>query len=333
MGSVHLAGDIGGTKTTLAVIDTDSGPRVFLDKATFPSRDYPSLEAIVKLFLKGEKWIPSQASFGVAGPVIEGQVQATNLPWFLDQAVLSKELGMPVRLLNDLTATAHSVPFLKEADLVTLNPGKPVNHGSLAVIAPGTGLGEGYLNWDGRRYRAFPSEGGHVDFAPTDPLQMRLLAYLQARFGHISYERVCSGSGLPNIYAFMKEEGPAAEPAWLHDQLIQDADPSPIITKAALEGTAEIAIATLDLFSTVLAAEAGNLALKILADGGIYLGGGMPPRMIPFLQKDSFLKSFQNKGRFAALLENIPVHVILNTETALIGAARHGLEIEGRDDG
>lgn len=333
MGSVHLAGDIGGTKTTLAIINANSGPRVFLDKATFASHDYPTLEAIVKLFLKGKKWMPSQASFGVAGPVINGRVQATNLPWYLEEVVLTKELDMPVRLLNDLTATAHSVPFLKDDDLVTLNPGKPVYHGSMAVVAPGTGLGEAYLNWNRNRYKAFPSEGGHVDFAPTDQIQMKLLAYLQAQFGHISYERVCSGSGLPNIYSFMKEEGIDTEPTWLHDQLIQEADPSPVITKAALEGTAKIAIATLDLFSTILAAKAGNLALEILADGGIYLGGGIPPRIIPFLQKETFLNSFQNKGRFTTFLENIPVYVILNSETALIGAARHGLEVEGKDDG
>jgi glucokinase len=277
--------------------------------------------------------ISSQASFGMAGPVIDGQVQATNLPWCIEETVLSKELDMPVRLLNDLTATAQSVPFLKNDDLLTLNPGEPVYHGSMAVIAPGTGLREAYLNWNGNHYGAFPSEGGHVDFAPTDQLQMKLLAYLQAQFGHISYERVCSGSGLPNIYSFMKDEGIESEPTWLHDQLAQEADPSPVITQAALEGTAKIAIATLDLFSTILAAEAGNLALKILADGGIYLGGGIPPRIIPFLQKESFLKSFQNKGRFAAFLENIPVHVILNSETALIGSARHGLEVEGKDDG
>ena len=326
MGSVHLAGDIGGTKTSLAFIDVDSGPRVFLDKATYPSRDYPTLEAMVKLFLEGKKWIPSRASFGVAGPVINGQVQTTNLPWRLEEAVLSKELNMPVRLLNDLTATASSVPFLKDADLVTLNPGKPVDHGSMAVIAPGTGLGEAYLNWDGKRYHAFPSEGGHVDFAPTNAPQIKMLTYLQAQLGHISYERVCSGMGLPNIYAFLKAEGDEAEPAWLGEQLAHEADPTPVITQAALEGTAKIAVATLDLFTAILAAEAGNLALKILADGGIYLGGGIPPRILPFMQKESFLASFQNKGRFASLLENIPVHVILNTETALIGAARQGLE-------
>ena len=333
MGFFCLAGDIGGTKTTLAIITSSSGPKVFLEKTTFQSHDYPSLEAIVKLFLKEKKWAPSKASFGVAGPVIDGKVQTTNLPWHLAEAVLSKELDIPVRLLNDLTATAHSVPFLNEDDLVTLNPGKPVVHGSMAVIAPGTGLGEAYLNWDGNRYRAFPSEGGHVDFAPADQLQMKLLAYLQAQFGHISYERVCSGSGLPNIYSFMKEEGIDIEPSWLHDQLIQEADPSPVITKAALEGIAPIAIATLDLFSTILAAEAGNLVLKILADGGIYLGGGIPPKIMPFLQKASFLNSFQNKGRFAAFLEAIPVHVILNPDTALIGAARHGLEVGENEDG
>jgi glucokinase len=332
MGSIRLVGDIGGTKTTLAIVDSEVGSNQFLDKATFVSRNYPSLEAIVKLFLKGKKWAPTLASFGVAGPVFNGQVQATNLPWFIEESSLNNAFGIPIRLINDLFATAHAVPFLSENDLVVLNPGKTVDHGSLAVIAPGTGLGEAYLHWVDNRYRTFPSEGGHTDFAPTDQLQIKLLQHLQARIGHVSYEGVCSGKGLPNIYSFLKEEGVYKEPDWLNDLISQASDPTPAITKAALEETAEIAVATLNIFISILGSESGNLALKTLATGGVYIGGGIPPRINPLLRKESFLRAFQNKGRFSDFLKTVPIYVINNPEAALIGAACHGMEMEQNCD-
>jgi glucokinase len=330
--SIQLVGDIGGTKTTLAIIDVESGPRIFLDKATFPSADYSSLEELAIRFLEGKKWKIARASFGVAGPVTDGRVQATNLPWLIEETTLGKELGVPVRLLNDLAALAHAVPSLMNEDLVTLNPGKPANHGATAVIAPGTGLGEAYLQWDKTKYRPFPSEGGHADFAPTDQLQIRLLTYLLARFEHVSYERVCSGSGLPHLYSFLKDENIYPEPVWLRDRISTASDLDPVITTAALEGKAEIALATLGLFISILGSEAGNLALRVLATGGVFLGGGIPPRIIPLLQKEVLLRSFQNKGRFSNFLANVPVHIIRNPDVALIGAACHGLEQERNRD-
>jgi glucokinase len=194
------------------------------------------------------------------------------------------------------------------------------------VIAPGTGLGEAFLEWNGNTYRPYPSEGGHTDFAPSGTLQLKLLNYLMDRFGHVSYERVCSGIGVPNLYAFIKDSGICPEPDWLREQIAAAPDPAPVIGQAALDDKADIAVATLDLFVSILGSEAGNLALKVLATGGIYLGGGIPPRIIPFLKKAEFFHSLQNKGRFSTLLANIPIHIILNPEAALIGAARHGLE-------
>jgi glucokinase len=327
--SIQLAGDIGGTKTALAIIDSELGPRNFLEQATYPSAEYPSLDALVVEFLKGKKWQLARASIDVAGPVVNGRCQATNLPWVIEEVSLSKELGIPVRLVNDLDAVAHAIPLLEEGDLEMLNQGASTKHGALAVIAPGTGLGEGFLVWDGASYRSHPSEGGHTDFAPSGPLQLKLLIYLMDRFGHVSYERVCSGIGLPNLYAFIKDSGICTEPAWLREQIAAAPDPAPVISQAALDDKADIAVATLDLFVSILGSEAGNLALKVLATGGVYLGGGIPPRIIPFLKKAEFFHSFQNKGRFSSLLANVPIYIILNPEAALIGAARHGLE-QGR---
>ncbi len=324
--SIQLAGDVGGTKSALAIIDLELGPRDFLEKATYPSADYPSLDALVAEFLKGKKWQLARASIDVAGPVVDGRCQTTNLPWVIEEKSLSKQLGIPVRLVNDLDAIAHAIPLLEAGDLETLNQGAPVKHGALAVIAPGTGLGEAFLEWNGTSYRAYPSEGGHTDFAPSGPLQLKLLNYLMDRFGHVSYERVCSGIGVPNLYAFIKDSGICPEPDWLREQIAAAPDPAPVIGQAALDDKADIAVATLDLFVSILGSEAGNLALKVLATGGIYLGGGIPPRIIPFLKKAEFFHSLQNKGRFSSLLANIPIYIILNHEAALIGAARHGLE-------
>jgi glucokinase len=332
MSSFLLAGDIGGTKTNLAIIDPHQGSRYFVDKATYPSSGHASLEAMVHDFLKGKDLRLSRAVFGVAGPVLDGRAQVTNLPWVVDAALLSEELGTPVRLLNDLEAIAHAVPTLAAGDLETLQPGTSEGHGALAVIAPGTGLGEAFLAWDGRRYHPYASEGGHAGFGPENPLQIELLAYLQKHFGHVSWERVCSGIGIPNLYDFLCERGLYPEPAWLKEQLESAPDRTPVIGQAADEGKAEIAVATMDLFAALLASEAGNLALKVLATGGVYLGGGIPPRILPFLKKSFFLQAFQDKGRFSSMLAGVPVHVILNPEVALIGSASHGLEQERKLD-
>jgi glucokinase len=324
-----LAGDIGGTKTNLAVFSPEAGPRAPLAEVTFPSTSYPSLEAVVHEFLAQCQQSVDRASFGVAGPVIEGRVAATNLPWVVDQARLREELNLSwVRVINDLTAIAHAVPILEPSDLHTLNKGQPAPGGAIAVIAPGTGLGEAFLTWDGLRYLAHPSEGGHVDFAPANLSELELLRYLMERFGHVSYERICSGIGIPNIYAYLKDSGYAEEPAWLAEQLAGARDPTPIIVGTALdkEKSCPLCVATLDTFVAILGAEAGNLTLKILATGGVYLGGGIPPRILPALEGEQFMWAFYDKGRFSDLLAKVPIHVILNPKAALFGAARHGLE-------
>ncbi|NIO71836.1 MAG: glucokinase [Anaerolineae bacterium] len=325
-----LAGDIGGTKTNLAIFSPEDGPRAPLAEATFPSADYPSLEALVREFLAQVDLKVEQASFGVAGPVATGRAEITNLPWVMEETQLREALNLSsVRLLNDLAAIAHAVPFLEPADLHTLNVGQPTPGGAMAVIAPGTGLGEAFLTWDGTRYRPHASEGGHADFAPTNPFEVELLRYLQERFEHVSYERVCSGRGLPNIYAYLKDSGYADEPAWLTEQLAAADDPTPTIVNAALdsERPCELCVATLNAFVSILGAEAGNLALKVLASGGVYLGGGIPPRILPTLEQKPFREAFRHKGRMSDLLARVPVHVILNPKVALLGAACHGLEL------
>jgi glucokinase len=323
--SFVLAGDIGGTKTTLAIIDPIKGHKNFIVKQTLPSSNSPTFDALLDEFLIANDFPISRACFGVAGPIFEGNVQMLNLPWLIKESTLTKKLKIPVHLINDLEAIATSVPILEKEDLETLSKGKLTKQGSLAVIAPGTGLGEAHLHWNETSFHSYPSEGGHVDFAPTTPMQFELLTFLQEQFGHVSYERVCSGPGLLNIYAFFKKSGKYPEPEWLGEQISKDKNPAPIISKAALEGKAEIAVATLDVFVSILGREASNLALKVLATGGVYLGGGIPPRIIPFLKKDLFMESFINKGRLSSMLTNIPVHIICNPDAALMGAATHAL--------
>jgi len=325
-----LAGDIGGTKTNLAVFSPEDGPRAPLAEATFPSADYPSLEALVREFLSQVSLSVERASFGVAGPVVASRATITNLPWVMEETQLQETLNLSsVRLLNDLNAIAHAVPFLEPADRHTLNAGQQAPDGAMAIVAPGTGLGEAFLTWDGTRYRPHASEGGHADFAPTHPLEVELLRYLQGRFERVSYERVCSGRGLPNIYAYLKDSGYADEPAWLTEQLAAADDPTPIIVNTALDSQkgCELCVATLNAFVSILGAEAGNLALKVLASGGVYLGGGIPPRILPALEQQRFMEAFQRKGRMSDLLARVPVHVILNPKVALLGAACHGLEL------
>lgn len=325
-----LAGDIGGTKTNLGIYSAEKGPRGPIAEATFPSQKYLSLETLVSEFLSQVTVNVDCASFGVAGPVVGGQAKITNLPWVIEETQFRESLNLrSVCLLNDLEAIAHGVPLLEPGDLHTLNEGAPIPRGTLAVIAPGTGLGEAFLTWDGLRYRAYPSEGGHTNFGPTSPLEIDLLRNLLEKMEHVSYERICSGQGLPNVYAYLKETGYADEPVWLAEQLNSADDPTPVIVDAALdtEKPCELCRATLGVFVSALGAEAGNLALKVMATGGVYMGGGIPPRIVPALEKGRFMESFTRKGRFSELVSRIPVHVIINPKIALIGAAFHGLEL------
>jgi glucokinase len=324
-----LAGDIGGTKTDLAVFSPEAGPRAPLAQAEFHSADYPSLDAMARSFLAQGNHVVHAACFDVAGPVVDGHVKLTNLPWTLDEDTLRGGLHLDaVHLPNDLQAVAYAVPLLQPNDLFTLNVGTAAPGGAVAVIAPGTGLGEAFLVWDGTRYQAYPSEGGHADFAPTSCLQDGLLEYMQALFDHVSYEHVCSGIGIPHLYGYLRQRGEAPESPALAQALAQAADPTRLIVEAALRpgGPDGLSAATLELFITILGAEASNLALKVLATGGVYLAGGIPARIRPLLADGRFLDAFRRKGRFAELLSHIPVHVIVE-RAALIGAAGYGLSL------
>lgn len=324
-----LAGDIGGTKTVLALFSVqeneDGIVRHPVLERTFPSQQYQSLELIIDEFLRDNEYHITAGSFGVAGPVVAGRAQVTNLPWVIEAVAIGERFGFDVHLLNDLEAVASAVPYLSGADLVTLNEGQAVERGAIGVIAPGTGLGEGFLVWNGRRYEAHPSEGGHCAFGPTTPLQLEMLNYWLPRMGHVSYERVCSGLGIPNIYTFLRETGRYEEPEWLHDALAAAGDMTPVIVNAAVAGEAEICEATLELFMEILGDQAGNLALTVLATGGIYMGGGIPPRILPQLQKGPLMKFFVDKGRFTEMMKRIPFQVIFNPKTALFGAAYDAL--------
>jgi glucokinase len=326
-----LAGDIGGTKTVLAVFASEIGPHQPQEERSFPSGRYTSLEAIVQKYLDQVHLTVGRACFGVAGPILAGSSKITNLPWIIQEAALKNAFDFTkVTLVNDLEAVAWAIPILERADISTLCAGSPLDGGTIAVIAPGTGLGEAFLTWEEGRYHAHATEGGHATFAPTDDLQLGLLKYMHDTLGypHVSVERVCSGGlGIPNMYTYLKELGVADEPAWLAEQLINASDPTPVIVEAAQNPgrPCELAAATLRLFVSILGAEAGNLALKVLATGGIYLGGGIPPRIVAFLQEPIFLEALCSKGRFRPLLTDIPVHVILNPQVALMGAAARGL--------
>lgn len=325
-----LAGDVGGTKTILAIFSSETELRTPLKEATFSSAHYPSLADLVQSFLSDVNVPIERACFGVPGPVIERRAKTTNLPWALDEIQLQKALHIPsIRLLNDLAAMAQSIPLLEREDLCTLNEGTPKPHGSLAIIAPGTGLGEAFMTWDETCYRPHASEGGHADFAPTNQLEIGLLHALLERFEHVSYEQVCSGLGIPHIYTYLKETSVIEETALVAEKIARVDDINPIIFEAALakDTPSPLCVATLKTFVSILGAEAGNLALKVLSTGGIYLGGGIPPRILSFLQDGTFMKAFQNKGRLAEVLLQVPVHVILNPKVALIGAACYGFTL------
>lgn len=331
-GLTIMAGDIGGTKTTLAVFSSAAGLQSPRAERTFPSGVYPDLESIVREFLSrdGKGININYASFGVAGPVIGGRAEITNLPWIIDEKKLAGAFGFSsVFLLNDLMACACALPFLEANDLYTLNEGIPDPAGAIAVIAPGTGLGETYLTCNNTHYQAHASEGGHTDFAPTNALEAGLLKYLWKRFDHVSTELVCSGSGLINIYNYLKDSRYAEEPDWLAAELRAVNDHVPVIINAAINDchSCRLCQSALDMFIHILSTEAGNMALKVLASGGVYLGGGIPPRIITALQEGSFMDAFRSKGRMSKVMERMPVRVIMNPKTALFGAARYAVDL------
>jgi glucokinase len=323
-----IAGDIGGTKTDLAIYSIESGPHAPLAEGEVHSSDYPSLQAMVAEFLAQKKISVDVASFDVAGPVIEGRVKTTNLPWAMDESSLARDLHLKsVHLMNDLEAVARAVPVLRPADLVTLNEGEPVRNAPIAIIAPGTGLGESFLTWDGSRYVAHSSEGGHSDFAPVDARQIRLLEYLLPRLGHVGVERVCSGIGVPNIYEFLRDEEKIPERPEVAQRIAAAKDRTKAIFEAAADPSnlSELCRATVDMLVSILASESGNLALKVLATGGVYIAGGVALHALEKLKDPRFMQSFTNKGRFKELMNRIPIYAI-TTRAALVGAATYGLE-------
>ena len=316
-----LAGDIGGTKTSLALATLHDGSLRLEGLRSYASQSYASLEAVLAAYRAEEVGPIEGACFGVAGPVLGGEAQITNLPWRISEDALRRALGIEqVRLINDLTALAHSIPVLGPEDVATLQEGTPDPTGAIGILAPGTGLGQGYLCWDGRRYRPGASEGGHTDFAPADDLQVRLLQHLRGRLGgHVSWERVLSGPGRYNIYAFLRESG-GEQPAWVAERLATG-DPSATISSLALANADLLCSQALGVFVSIMGAQAGNLALTLMATGGVYLGGGIPPRILQKLADGTFQRAFRDKGRLSAVVEGIPVRVIVNPEAPLLGAA------------
>jgi glucokinase len=300
-----------------------------LHSAKFRSADHHSLAEMVKAFLDSISLdSPLEAAcFGVPGPNVAGVVVASNLGWKIEINALPKLLGIPrVAVLNDLESTAYGVAALRQTDLSTLQAGSGSSAGNQCVIAPGTGLGEAGLFWDGTRHTPWACEGGHADFAPTDELQHDLLNFLRREYGSVSFERVVSGMGIANIYRFLKETGRGVEkPDVAREMLAGDA--GAVIDRHASDGSCPLCTASMDIFVRTLGSEASNLALKTMATGGIFLGGGIPPKILPLLRRPIFLESFLSKGRLRPLLETMPVHVILNDETAMLGSARYALRM------
>jgi len=324
-----LAGDIGGTKTSLAIFEVDGTRLEVLAQEKYPSHQYGSLDEIVKQFVAKQDHVCDWASFGVAGPVHNGQAKTTNLAWLVDAQRLADEIGFrKVWLMNDLEANAWGISALEEKDFCVLNEGKPDPAGNAAIIAAGTGLGQAGLYWNGEDLRPFACEGGHSDFAPTSDLEIELLKHLRQSYAHVSWERVVSGMGLGDIYEFLCDYRDVKTPAWLAEEM-KSGDQAAAISKAAQDSRCPVCSETLDLFVYLYGVEAGNLALKIMATSGVYIGGGIAPKNLDRFQEDCFLKGFFSKGRMESLMRDMPVKVILNQRTALYGSAVFaGSEIE-----
>jgi glucokinase len=316
-----LAGDVGGTKVHLALYDFVDGRLKHIREERFPAKEYPGLEAIVKEFLGSDE--ATAACFGVPGPVRDGRLRLTNLPWTLDSRELTITLAIPhVFLINDLEANGYGIAELTSEQIYTLSEGDTSQIGNRALIAAGTGLGEGLLIWNGHMHVPFPSEGGHADYSPRNEDEIDLLRFLKQKYnGRISWERVVSGMGLTNIYEFLRDVRGVEEPAWLAEQIAVADDPNSVITDTGLAAKAEICEKALDMLVSAYGAEAGNLALKVLSVGGLYIGGGIGPRIIEKLKDGTFLKAFTDKGRLSQLLINMPVRVILESRAAVLGAA------------
>lgn len=329
-----LAGDVGGTKVHLALYNFAGGRLTAVREQKFPAIDYATLDDVVKAFLalesdqatSSEKAQIAAACFGCPGPVRDGRLKLTNLPWTLDARDLQRSLGIEhIFLINDLEANGFGIPELAPEKIFTLHEGDPHAVGHRGLVSAGTGLGECLLIWDGkvRQHVPIPSEGGHCDFAPRDDREIALLKYLRRSLnGRVSFERVVSGLGIKNVYAFLRDDQKMEEPAWLHDRMAVE-DPNAVIGECAENGSSEICRETLQIFASAFGAEAGNVALKVLAMGGIYLGGGIAPKILKTMQDGQFLQAFLDKGRLSPLLEAVPVRIILDETCALLGAAAY----------
>jgi len=317
-----LAGDIGGTSTRLAYFDTAGEKLTLLVDGRFPSRKASSLKEIVSLFAGEHGLTAERACFGIAGIRREGTVRTPNLPWIVNAEELAQVLGIPeVQLINDLEANVYGIDLLGPEDFEVLNEGVTNPTGTIAMVSAGTGLGEAVAYWDGTAHRPYPSEGGHADFAPRTEIEAELLLYLREEHGRVSTERVLSGPGLRNIYRFLRDSRHLSESPAVAEEMLGN-DPPAVITRAALAGNCPLCGQALDLFVSLYGAEAGNVALRYLARGGVYLGGGIAPKIIERLKMPGFMLAFTAKGRLSPLLERIPVKVILNEQTALLGAGR-----------
>lgn len=316
-----LAGDVGGTNARMAFFEVEDGRVRQVTETVFPSRQHSGLEEIVQKFVEKEKRSASAACFGIAGPVVNGRCETSNLPWIIETSRLAAILGFEqVMLINDLEANAWGIGGLEEKDLTPLNAVTGVA-GNQAVVSAGTGLGEAGLYWDGTRHHVFACEGGHSDFAPRTDLEVDLLKYLMGRFGHVSYERILSGPGLVNVFSFLRDTG-REKPSPAVTEEMTKSDPAAVISRAAMAGTCPLSVQALDMFISIYGAEASNMALKVMAVGGVFLGGGIAPRILAKLKGPLFMDAFRAKGRLQHLLEKVSVRVITNDKTALLGSAR-----------
>lgn len=325
-GITVLAGDIGGTKTNLALFRaTDDQLELQLNKR-YPSGEYKSCIDIIKLFLQENKLsAPDRICLGVAGPVLNGKVDLTNLNWVLDIADIRRQTGVQeVALINDLESTAYGLATLQAGDFITIHPGDPSSAGNMAIIAPGTGLGEAGLYWSGHHHYPFPTEGGHSDFSPRTQLDIELLLHMQKKYGVVSWEKVVAGPAITDIYYFLRDIKKMEEPQWLAEELAEQKDDSAVVSKAALEQKAAICVETMDIFVRYLARESSNLVLKMKATGGLFLGGGIPPKIAPLLQQKKFFEAYMDCDRMEHLLETVAIRIIRNDQTALMGSAYYG---------
>lgn len=318
---IVLAGDVGGTNARLAIVELEGRTATFVQQARYPSGEFPGLAPVVHRFLEDTGVRPDRACFGIACPVVGDDCTAPNLPWTVNARVLATEIEIPrTAIINDFVAVGYGVELLTPADLATLQAGAPTPQGPIALIGAGTGLGEGFLVWQDDYYRVLASEGGHTDFAPSGELETGMLQSLRSRFGRVSWERLLSGPGITNIYRYLLESGAAPEQASVRAEL-ETEDDAPVIVRHALACDDPLSVRAVELFWQILGAEAGNLALTVVATGGVYIAGGIAPRLVQQLDHAPFLTAFRDKGRLSALLERIPVHVIMHPGIGMLGAA------------